>query len=51
MHFTIVALVLKILVYCSPPLKGWPAQADIIDLCRTRSVTVASESQSGVGSH
>lgn len=51
MHFIIVALALKILVYCSQALKGWPAQADIIDLSSTISISVASESQAGVGSH
>lgn len=51
MHFTIAALALKILVYYSQTLKGWPAQADIIGLSSTISITVASESQAGVGSH
>lgn len=51
MHFIIVALALQILVYCSKAPKGWPAQADIIDLSSTISITVASESQTGVGSH
>lgn len=51
MHFTVAALALKILVYCSQTPKGWPAQADIIGLSSTISITVASESQAGVGSH
>lgn len=31
-HFTVVSLSLKVLESCLYPLKGWPAQADAVDL-------------------
>lgn len=50
-HFTVVTLSLKVLESCLYALKGWPAQADIIDLSSAIPITAASESQTGAGSH
>lgn len=51
MHFTVATVSLKVLEFCLNALKGWPAQADTIDLSSAIPITAVSERQTGAGSH